>query len=138
MAKAIVGSSPTILPMSTINQTIKAPKRRRSSRSSTPALLGHPQAKGVCLRVFIKKPRKPNSAQRKVAKIKLFLSKKVITAFIPGVGHNLEQYNMVLVRGGRTKDLPGLKYKCMRGKFDLCPVTGRTNSRSKYGVKRIR
>jgi len=121
--------------MATINQIIKYPKIKKTPLFKTPALMGRPQAKGVCLKVFIKKPRKPNSAQRKMAQIKLNLSGKIIHAFIPGEGHNLEQYNVVLIRGGRTKDLPGVKYKCIRGAFDLSPVVGRINARSKYGVK---
>jgi small subunit ribosomal protein S12 len=131
-----VGSSPTILPMSTINQIIKGPKIKKLTSSSAPALEGHPQAKGICLRVFIKKPRKPNSAQRKMARVKLTRTGKIINAYIPGIGHNLEQYNVVMIRGGRTKDLPGVKYKCIRGKFDLAPVIGRKTARSKYGVVR--
>jgi small subunit ribosomal protein S12 len=134
--KAIVGSSPTILPMSTINQIIKRPKIKKDSPSGAPALAGAPQAKGICLRVFIKKPRKPNSAQRKMARIKLTLTGKIVNAYIPGIGHNLEQFNVVMIRGGRTKDLPGVKYKCIRGKFDLAPVIGRKTARSKYGVSR--
>ncbi len=131
-----MGSSPTILPMSTINQIIKRPKIKKLPTSSAPALEGHPQAKGICLRVFIKKPRKPNSAQRKMARVKLTRTGKIINAYIPGIGHNLEQYNVVMIRGGRTKDLPGVKYKCIRGKFDLAPVIGRKTARSKYGVVR--
>jgi small subunit ribosomal protein S12 len=121
--------------MATINQIIRKPKEIKLHKSSAPALAGHPQAKGICLKVFIKKPRKPNSAQRKMAQVKLALTGNIINAYIPGEGHNLEQYNVVLVRGGRTKDLPGVKYKCIRGAFDLAPVVGRLNSRSKYGVK---
>ncbi len=130
-----MGSSPTILPMSTINQLIKNPKIKKISSSSSPALEGAPQAKGICLRVFIKKPRKPNSAQRKMANVRLSRSGNIVNAYIPGIGHNLEQYNVVMVRGGRTKDLPGVKYKCIRGKFDLAPVLGRKTARSKYGVR---
>jgi small subunit ribosomal protein S12 len=89
------------------------------------------------LRVLIRKPRKPNSAQRKVAKLKL-TNGKIITAYIPGEGHDLREHNMVLVRGGRVRDLPGIKYKCVRGKFDLKPVAGRKQARSSYGVKRTK
>lgn len=120
--------------MATINQTIRNP--RETKIKTYGALEGHPQAKGVCLKVFVKKPRKPNSAQRKMAQVKLSLTGNIVNAYIPGEGHNLEQYNVVLVRGGRTKDLPGIKYKCIRGVYDLAPVIGRKNARSKYGAKR--
>ena len=126
-----------ILPMATINQTIRHPRETFPKLKTFGALEGRgPQAKGVCLKVFIKKPRKPNSAQRKMAQVKLSLTGNIINAYIPGEGHNLEQYNVVLVRGGRTKDLPGIKYKCVRGVYDLAPVIGRKNARSKYGVKK--
>jgi len=124
--------------MSTINQTIRNPREIKNKASIGAFGAGFPpQAKGVCLKVFIKKPRKPNSAQRKMAQVKLSLTGNIINAYIPGEGHNLEQYNVVLVRGGRTKDLPGIKYKCVRGVYDLAPVIGRKNARSKYGVKKI-
>ena len=122
--------------MSTINQIIKRPKIKKECASSAPALEGHPQAKGICLRVFIKKPRKPNSAQRKMARVKLTRTGKIVNAYRPGIGHNLEQYNVVMIRGGRTKDLPGLKYKIIRGVFDVVGVVNRVTSRSKYGLKK--
>lgn len=99
------------------------------------ALRGNPQLKGVCLRVLIKKPKKPNSALRKVAKVKLS-NGSIIFAYIPGIGHNLQEHGLVLVRGGKRKDLPGIKYICVRGKYDLGGVVGRKTSRSKYGAKR--
>lgn len=99
------------------------------------ALRGNPQLKGVCLRVLIKKPKKPNSALRKVAKVKLS-NGSIIFAYIPGIGHNLQEHGLVLVRGGKRKDLPGIKYICVRGKYDLAGVVGRKTSRSKYGAKR--
>lgn len=120
--------------MTTINQIIRKP-RKKIIKSSKNALEGNPQKKGVCLRVFTRKPKKPNSAQRKVAKIK-FSNNKIFDVFLPGEGHSLQEHGIVLVRGGRTKDLPGVKYKAIRGKYDLAPVLGRKNSRSKYGVKK--
>jgi len=99
-----------------------------------PHLQKCPQKKGVCFRVFIKTPKKPNSAQRKVARIKLLSTKKYITGYIPGEGHNLQTHSMVLVRGGRVKDLPGVKYHLVRGVYDLQMVKNRTTARSKYGV----
>jgi len=111
-------------------------KHSRKFSFSRPALVlsGHPQLKGVCLRVVIIKPKKPNSALRKVAKVKLS-NGSIIHAYIPGIGHNLQEHGVVLVRGGRVKDLPGVQYKCIRGKFDLSGVSNRKTSRSKYGVK---
>lgn len=123
--------------MVTINQIIR--KRARGcgqgavTRSSV-VLQYSPQKKGVCLRVVIRKPKKPNSALRKVAKVKL-TNGLVVDAYIPGEGHNLQEHGIVLVRGGRVPDLPGVQYKCVRGKYDLAGVVGRTTSRSKYGVK---
>jgi len=99
-----------------------------------PHLQKCPQKKGVCFRVFIKTPKKPNSAQRKVARVKLLSTKKLITAYIPGETHNLQTHSMVLVRGGRVKDLPGVKYHLIRGVYDLTMVVRRRNGRSKYGV----
>jgi small subunit ribosomal protein S12 len=111
-------------------------RSKQSLAKSTPALEGSPQKKGICLRVFIRKPKKPNSAQRKVAKLKL-TNGKIIQAYIPGEGHDLKEHNMVLIRGGRVQDLPGMKYKCIRGKLDLKPVFERRQARSKYGVKKV-
>lgn len=126
--------------MATINQKIKWYKSgkkqsKNSSIYSTPALEKSPQRKGICLRVFTRKPKKPNSASRKLAKLKL-TNGKIVNAYIPGEGHDLREHNMVLIRGGRVKDLPGIKYKCVRGKYDLKPVLGRKQARSKYGVKK--
>ncbi len=117
--------------MSTINQILRHPRPSSSSSSSS---LSFPQKKGVCVRVVIRKPKKPNSALRKVAKVKLS-NGQIIDAYIPGEGHNLQEHGIVLVRGGRVPDLPGVQFKCVRGKFDLAGVIGRKTSRSKYGAK---
>lgn len=103
--------------------------------SNQDLFLGRPQIKGVCLKLFTLKPKKPNSAQRKVAKVKLS-NGMIVDAYIPGEGHSLQEHNVVLVRGGRVKDLPGVKYKCVRGKYDLAGVIGRKRGRSKYGTKK--
>jgi small subunit ribosomal protein S12 len=100
-----------------------------------PALEKCPQKKGVCIKILIRKPKKPNSALRKVAKVKLS-NGQIIFAYIPGIGHNLQEHSVVLVRGGKRKDLPGVKYICIRGKYDLGGVVGRKTSRSKYGTKK--
>jgi len=122
--------------MATINQVSRgAGKSKRSGKRRSNTTLGTPQKKGVCLRVMIRSPKKPNSANRKVAKIRLS-SGKVIIAYIPGEGHNLQEHGTVLVRGGRVKDLAGVKYKCIRGKYDLVGVKDRKSSRSKYGTKK--
>lgn len=118
--------------MATINQILRSPRVLPSVSSST----SFPQKKGVCVRVVIRKPKKPNSALRKVAKVKL-TSGLVIDAYIPGEGHNLQEHGIVLVRGGRVPDLPGVQYKCVRGKYDLAGVVGRKTSRSKYGAKAL-
>jgi len=120
--------------MATYNNLTKNP-RRYTKLEKASVLTGHPQLKGVCQRVVIVKPKKPNSALRKVAKVKLS-NGSIIHAYIPGIGHNLQEHGIVLVRGGRVKDLPGVQYKCIRGKFDLSGVTNRNTSRSKYGVKK--
>jgi len=118
--------------MPTINQlTITNKNKKKTRLKKTPALLGNPQKKGTCVRVFKMNPRKPNSAERKVARLRLYSTNKMVTAFIPGEGHNLQKYGEVLIRGGRTKDLPGLKYKIIRGKFDIVSVK-RIKKRSKY------
>lgn len=119
--------------MATINQIIKKPRSSLDNTSKSPALFSCPQAKGVCLRVFTRTPKKPNSALRKVAKIKL-TNGQIIDAFIPGEGHNLQEHGLVLVRGGRVKDLPGVRYKCIRNKYDLAGIPSRKNARSKYGT----
>merc|ERR1712100_324956 len=119
--------------MATINQIIKKPRKKPKKRSRVPAFKLQPFAKGICVRVFIAKPKKPNSALRKVARIRL-TTKKTINAHIGGEGHTLQQFGTVLVRGGRCRDLPGVKYRCVRGKYDLYGVPNRKNSRSKYGT----
>lgn len=120
--------------MPTFNQLIKKPRRPKVYKTKTPALDSCPQKKGVCLKVFITTPKKPNSALRKVARIRLS-NKKKVTAYIPGEGHNLQQYSTVLMRGGRVKDLPGIKYHLVRGKYDFLGIKNRKVSRSKYGTK---
>jgi small subunit ribosomal protein S12 len=127
--KEVTGSNPVSYPMATLNQILRSPR----SLSHSPSSASFPQKKGVCVRVVIRKPKKPNSALRKVAKVKLS-SGLVIDAYIPGEGHNLQEHGIVLVRGGRVPDLPGVQYKCVRGKFDLAGVVGRKTSRSKYGA----
>ena len=121
--------------MVTINQLIKEPRTTKTRTKSTPALQKCPQRKGVCLRVFTKTPRKPNSALRKVAKIKL-TNNRYITGYIPGEGHNLQEHSVVLIRGGRVKDLPGVRYHTVRGTLDTAGVQDRKQRRSKYGAKR--
>ena len=123
----------------TINQLIfkkqKRLKKKKLNRSK--ALVKCPQRKGVCLKVYIKTPKKPNSALRKVAKVRL-TSKKTIIGYIPGIGHKLQEHSIVLVRGGRVPDLPGVKYHLVRGKYDLQGLVARKTSRSKYGTKKLR
>jgi small subunit ribosomal protein S12 len=119
--------------MSTLYQLIKNTRKLKKKKKRTIALEQAPQKKGICLRIFIQTPRKPNSALRKVARIKLS-NFKIITAFIPGEGHSLQQHSNVLVRGGRVKDLPGMKYKIIRGKYDLSGLTSRRKRRSLYGT----
>lgn len=121
--------------MPTTNQLLNQQRVLKTRRIKTPALESCPQKKGVCLRVYTKSPKKPNSAVRKVAKIKLTNQHEVI-AYIPGEGHNLQEHSVVLVRGGRVKDLPGVKYKVIRGIFDLQGVKNRKQARSKYGSKK--
>lgn len=119
--------------MPTINQLCRNIRTRRKKKCRTVALGQCPQKKGTCLKVFKMSPRKPNSAKRSVAKIRLF-NKKQLIAFIPGIGHNIQRFNDVLIRGGRAKDLPGVRYTLIRGKLDLLPVPGRVHARSKFGV----
>jgi small subunit ribosomal protein S12 len=123
--------------MARINQLCKTKRLKKLKWNKAPALERNPQKKGVCIKVFTKTPRKPNSALRKVAKIRLTNQRKV-DAYIPGVGHNLQEFSVVLMRGGRVKDLPGVKYHLIRGKFDLIGLHERKNSRSKYGGKNER
>ena len=121
--------------MPTINQLVRKPRRVQHSRPKHPALLGCPQKKGVCLQVKIMTPKKPNSALRKVARVRLTNGIEV-TTYIPGVGHNLQEHSLVLIRGGRVKDLPGVRYHVVRGTLDAVGVQGRMQGRSKYGAKR--
>lgn len=121
--------------MPTINQLIRLGRERFKAKSKSPALRGSPQRRGVCLQVKTQTPKKPNSALRKVARVRLTNSVEV-TAYIPGVGHNLQEHSIVLVRGGRVKDLPGVRYHIVRGVLDTAGVVDRKRSRSKYGAKR--
>lgn len=121
--------------MPTINQLVKYGREKKKRRSSAPALQGCPQKRGVCTRVYTMTPKKPNSALRKVARVRLTNGIEV-TAYIPGIGHNLQEHSIVLVRGGRVKDLPGVRYHIIRGALDCAGVEGRRQSRSKYGTKK--
>ena len=121
--------------MPTINQLIKHGRERKRKKSKSPALEGNPQKRGVCVRVYTVTPKKPNSALRKVTRVRLSNGIEV-TAYIPGEGHNLQEHSIVLVRGGRVKDLPGVRYKVVRGTLDAAGVQGRRQSRSKYGAKK--
>ena len=121
--------------MPTINQLIRNPRRQQSARNKVPALARSPQKRGVCTRVYTTTPKKPNSALRKVARVRLS-SGVEITAYIPGVGHNLQEHSIVLVRGGRVKDLPGVRYKVVRGALDTSGVRERAQARSRYGAKK--
>lgn len=125
----------TLTPLATLNQVIKGCRKPKVKKPKAPALNGSPQKRGVVLKVYAVKPKKPNSAQRKVVRVKLTTGKTVI-AYIPGEGHSLQEHSVVLVRGGRVQDCPGVKYKCVRGALDLLGVAGRKTSRSKYGAKR--
>ena len=121
--------------MPTINQLVKKGRKKVLKKSGTPALKGSPLKRGVCTRVWTITPKKPNSALRKVARVRLSNGKEV-NAYIPGEGHNLQEHSIVLVRGGRVKDLPGVRYHIVRGALDTAGVNGRTQRRSKYGAKR--
>ena len=121
--------------MPTINQLVRHGRKKITQKSKSIALKGCPQKRGVCTKVFTAKPKKPNSALRKVARVKLS-SGQEITAYIPGEGHNLQEHSIVLVRGGRVKDLPGCKYHIVRGALDCAGVENRKQSRSKYGSKK--
>ncbi len=121
--------------MPTVNQLVRRPRTAMHSRSKTPALMGNPQKRGVCTRVYTTTPKKPNSALRKVCKVRLAGGYEV-TAYIPGEGHNLQEHSIVLVRGGRVKDLPGVRYHVVRGVLDTTGVDGRKQAHSQYGVKR--
>jgi small subunit ribosomal protein S12 len=119
----------------TINQLIRRGRKRQIDKSKAPAMAACPQKRGVCTRVYTQTPKKPNSAMRKVARVRLTNGIEV-TAYIPGEGHNLQEHSIVLIRGGRVKDLPGVRYHILRGVLDASGVDGRRNSRSKYGAKR--
>ena len=120
--------------MPTISQLARAGRKKIVSKTKSPALQNSPQKRGVCVRVFTQTPKKPNSALRKVARVKL-TSGIEVTAYIPGEGHNLQEHSMVLVRGGRVKDLPGVRYKIVRGALDTQGVKNRKQARSRYGAK---
>ena len=121
--------------MPTINQLVRKPRQMEVSKSKVPALEACPQKRGVCTRVYTTTPKKPNSALRKVAKIRLTNQREVIS-YIPGEGHNLQEHSVVLIRGGRVRDLPGVRYHVLRGVLDTQGVKDRKQSRSKYGAKR--
>jgi len=121
--------------MPTVQQLIRKGRKTRVKQSKSPDLQSSPQRRGVCIRVFTKTPKKPNSALRKVARVRLTNGREV-NAYIPGVGHTLQEHSVVLVRGGRVKDLPGVRYHIVRGTLDSVGVDGRHKSRSKYGAKR--
>ncbi len=121
--------------MPTISQLVRKGRESKQSKTKTPALRGAPQRRGVCTRVFTHTPKKPNSALRKVARVRLTGGYEV-TAYIPGEGHNLQEHSIVLVRGGRVKDLPGVRYKVVRGTLDTSGVRDRKQARSRYGAKR--
>jgi small subunit ribosomal protein S12 len=121
--------------MPTINQLVRHGRKKPTQKSKSPALQKCPQRRGVCTRVWTVTPKKPNSALRKVARVRLTTGTEV-TAYIPGVGHNLQEHSIVLVRGGRIKDIPGVRYHVIRGTLDASGVSDRTHSRSKYGAKR--
>jgi small subunit ribosomal protein S12 len=118
----------------TINQLIRKGRQVQTKRSKTPALKGAPQKRGVCTRVYTTTPKKPNSALRKVARVRLVNGMEV-TAYIPGIGHNLQEHSVVLIRGGRVRDLPGVRYKIIRAALDSAGVANRKRGRSKYGAK---
>jgi small subunit ribosomal protein S12 len=119
----------------TINQLIRIGRKRIKEKTKTPALGASPQKRGVCTRVYTSTPKKPNSALRKVARVRL-TNQMEVTAYIPGEGHNLQEHSIVMIRGGRVKDLPGVRYHIIRGTMDTSGVNDRKRSRSKYGAKR--
>jgi small subunit ribosomal protein S12 len=119
----------------TINQLIRKGRKKQTSKTKSPALQSCPQRRGVCTRVYTTTPKKPNSALRKVARVRLTNGIEV-TSYIPGIGHNLQEHSIVLIRGGRVKDLPGVRYHIVRGTLDSVGVDGRNQGRSKYGAKR--
>ncbi len=121
--------------MPTINQLVRFGRQKVKKKQTAPALKGCPQKRGVCTRVYTSTPKKPNSALRKVARVRLTNGMEV-TSYIPGIGHNLQEHSVVLIRGGRVKDLPGVRYHIIRGTLDTLGVSDRRNARSKYGAKR--
>ncbi|BDU49518.1 30S ribosomal protein S12 [Haliovirga abyssi] len=121
--------------MPTINQLVKKGRKKIEKAKATPALQSNPQKRGVCVRVYTTTPKKPNSALRKVARVKLTNGIEV-SAYIPGIGHNLQEHSIVLVRGGRVKDLPGVRYRIIRGTLDAAGVSDRKQARSRYGAKK--
>ncbi len=122
--------------MPTIQQLVRKGRSKQEYKSKAPALDACPQKRGVCVRVYTTTPKKPNSAMRKVARVRITKSGKEVNAYIPGEGHNLQEHSIVLIRGGRVKDLPGVRYHLIRGALDTAGVEGRTQRRSKYGAKR--
>ena len=120
--------------MPTLSQLVKKGRQTLTEKKKSPALQGNPQRRGVCIRVYTTTPKKPNSALRKVARVKL-TNRIEVTCYIPGEGHNLQEHSIVLVRGGRTKDLPGVRYKIIRGALDTAGVAKRKQGRSRYGAK---
>ncbi len=121
--------------MPTFNQLVRKGRKKIRTKTKSPALQGSPQKRGVCVRVYTQTPKKPNSALRKVARVRLTNGIEV-TTYIPGIGHNLQEHSLVLIRGGRVKDLPGVRYHVIRGAQDTIGVENRSNARSKYGTKR--
>jgi small subunit ribosomal protein S12 len=122
-------------PMATVNQLVRKPRTTKAAKSTVPALEASPQKRGVCTRVYTTTPKKPNSAMRKVARVRLTNGFEV-TSYIGGEGHNLQEHSVVLIRGGRVKDLPGVRYHTVRGTLDCAGVSDRKQGRSKYGTKR--
>jgi small subunit ribosomal protein S12 len=134
-AAPLIGSDEDGEAVPTIQQLVRKGRQDKVSKTKTPALKGCPQRRGVCTRVYTTTPKKPNSALRKVARVRL-TSQIEVTAYIPGVGHNLQEHSIVLVRGGRVKDLPGVRYKIIRGSLDTQGVKNRKQARSRYGAKK--
>ena len=126
--------------MPTINQLVRSERKKLKDKTKSPALMDCPQRRGVCTRVYTTTPKKPNSALRKVARVRLTNGFEVngfeVTSYIPGIGHNLQEHSVVLIRGGRVKDLPGVRYHIVRGTLDTAGVANRAQSRSKYGAKK--
>jgi small subunit ribosomal protein S12 len=132
-SRAAGGKRGTTVP--TFSQLVRMGREGVISKTKSPALMGCPEKRGVCIRVYTQTPKKPNSALRKVARVRLTNAVEV-TTYIPGIGHNLQEHSIVLVRGGRVKDLPGVRYHIVRGSLDASGVNGRNQSRSKYGTKK--